>query len=375
MRFPCCEYRQPPQRPRELERVEAALLRLFIRYKIPPLPRECAIRAWKYQRDLADLIDRSNLPKDKPGALTKAMFDTETARLKAKATADYRRLEADPYSYRYWQPTAEDLRRLSIRQAITAHKPKPADPDILIPLPKKGRGRPETGALWKYAQYAEMGLRKAEDDLRKFEAENKLPVGKGKVKQIDAAAAAVKMMNVAAEDGKWTGIVPSEGTIEGLWRDMFPDDPKDTPPLPPDMQFYYDALEHEEEVEHAVDRLGLLGVLPPEFEDFADWAFAKVAAKVRVPTDIVSWRQPRWLTFIGAALGNDMPSLISSWGELLDWRKWLDTRPAMARAESKVHKKEGDIQQAKLKRLAALRCRFLARELDDLLAIYHDLRS
>ena len=97
MRFPCCEYRQPPQRPRELERVEAALLRLFIRYKIPPLPRECAIRAWKYQRDLADLIDRSNLPKDKPGALTKAMFDTETARLKAKATADYRRLEADPY--------------------------------------------------------------------------------------------------------------------------------------------------------------------------------------------------------------------------------------------------------------------------------------
>ena len=376
MRFPCCEDRKPPKPPREVERIEAALLRLFIRHKIPPRPRECAIRAWQYQRDLADLIDRSNLPLKKTGALTEAMFRVEKARLKAQATADYRRLEADPYSYRYWQPTAEDLRRLAIRQAITAHEPKPGDPDLLIPLPKRGRGRPETGVLWKYAEYAEMGIRKAEDDLRKYEADNKLPAGSGKVKQINAAAAAVEMMNEAAKEGEWVGILPGAETIESLWGKMFPVNPENNPPLPPDMQFYHDALAHEQEVERAVDRLGPLGRHAPAFEDFADWAFAKIAAKYRVPEHIVSWEHREWpATVAGIASGNDMPLFISTWGELVKWRKWLDRRAVRTRAESAAHKGKGEFKQAKTKRLASFRCRFLARELDDLLAIFHDLKS
>lgn len=280
MRFPCCDDRWAELPRPQLEGIEAALLRQFIRFNIPPEPRACKIRTAVYLRELDELIARSELAREASGAIDHGDFLAGAKRLSDRAEADYAQIRRDPYSYKNWEPSSEDWRRLAICQSMWAHDSKVNEPELLVPMHKRGRGRPQTGIYWTYAAFVEMALRK----LAKEGA-----VTEDQIEQGAAAAEAVKLMKEAVKAGQWNGDIPEATTIEVAWGKLHLDDSDRSPAPPPAVQFRLDVKDHLKRIESVADRLGMRRNLTPEFSEFAGWAAEKVRPATEMPPYVRCW--------------------------------------------------------------------------------------
>ncbi|HKR16615.1 hypothetical protein [Rhizorhapis sp.] len=261
--------------------IEAALLRQFIRFGIPPMPRDCVARRYQHENDLEALHERNSRPSGTNGALTVSEFEAELKRLEREFESDILRLLADPHSYRYWKPTAENWRRLAICQAMYAHKSSTAEPSLLVPLPRKGRGRPKAD-LWHRAHY----VYSARAILAK---EKKIPVRE--VSQKAASEKAAKLIAEAARAGHWRGKVPSATTIEEAWSDLYIDDEQKSPDLPAWMMARRDIQDHLKRIEAAADCLGLQSQMAPDLHDFLAWLAGQITADEQLAATPSDWAE------------------------------------------------------------------------------------
>lgn len=319
MHFPCCCERRDGEPSGKLNPIEEAVLRQFIRFGIPPEPRECAIRRTTYLQQLSDLNKRNALPQSATGALRDGEFKAEQRRLKAEARADILRIQSDPYSYRYWVPGKNDYRRLVICQAMWAHDTRLSDPDLLFPLPKKGRGRPSTGKMWTYSQFAKMAYRKLELEREEADADEQKLLDPP-IEQAAVAAAAIELINESAKEGEWTGIIPEASTIEVSWKHLNVDVEGKDPPYPPAIQRLEDATAHLKSIENAADMLGMRRNLSPEYPEFARWAAAKLWVEENQDPQQQPWFEHR------------PPAYVCCWKT---HRMWLSTVPSMGSREVK----------------------------------------
>jgi len=201
------------------------------------------------------------------------------ARLDSEYQSRAGELLTDPHSYRYWQPTGDDWRKLFICQAMWAHDSKHSEPALLVPRPKKARGRPKAD-MWTRARFVNTAR-------HRIASRESIPVTA--VSKKAASIEAEKLIKKAARAGDWRGAIPTAATIEEAWSDLHIEDDGTSPELPAWMEPFLEGPRHLAEIERVADKLGMARNLPTDYTEFASWAFGRVDSADRLPGDLTSW--------------------------------------------------------------------------------------
>lgn len=289
MSFPCCIAGN-------IDPIEAALLRQFIRYGVAPVPRACYMREAQYMRDLHRLEVGALRRRGTSGALTESQIAAEKKRVQTAFEIDIEAMRSDPRYYCYWQPTCEDWRRLAILQAASERNGKDIEAALLPPLKQaKKRGRPKAD-MWTRARFVYAARAQLIEQIAK---RDEIDPKKVTVTNSDVAQAASKLIAAAAKKGHWDGPTLTPGTIEAAWSELHIDDENQAPEYPERMRRALDWNNHVKDIESKADRLGIaanlpnrlnenLG-LPAEFSVFARWAAERVNDADRLPSGLRDW--------------------------------------------------------------------------------------
>lgn len=289
---------------------DTELLRLFIKYNIPPLPAAVEERREQYTRESQELTRRAGLARNHPDFLSKDGFDKKSAKLLESARDDIDRIIGDPASYQDWRATGEDWRTLSLAQACRSDPktfgfeedfPTSGDDHYFYEsvISRIGCENPGTTQTWVTKKAAEI-INKA------IQTGDYTPQSGNRGKRVEASYL----------NSFWTSRKPSirarwEGYLKSIEDNSEPDDYS-----PSYMKRRRFLLTQFRNLEAAAKRISLRH--DSEIRMIAPWIFP-------VLSDFAAWREE-------TADAPALPAHIQNWDQ---WRGW---RRTLARSDIEVER-------------------------------------